>query len=362
AQAEFIQAGAELIGAAAPDADGEIISMAWEALRALGVRQPTVTVGHVGMLWELLKPFHLSDRARYFLVRNVSRLREGAEASEEVREEAQTLGLLHPGDGGGQSGGAVVDLPDSNDQEALSLIESVLGYTVGGGEYAPETSRSAGEIVARLARKLTSADDPASVESALGLLSSLARVSGPASEALDECRAVIRAAGHDDGAVDRLAEVVEAAERQGTPAEAMIVEPALARDIAYYTGAIFDLTDNDNARSLGGGGRYDGLLQALGVDVDVPALGFSYDLDAVLAAIGRGAAGPQGRIVLVRPETTEARAAAAEVATSERSTGAVALLEMHERSWEESARYAASCGASEILSVHADGRVDREGV
>jgi histidyl-tRNA synthetase len=61
---------------------------------------------------------------------------------------------------------------------------------------------------------------------------------------------------------------------------------ALARGIAYYTGMIFELTGPrlPPGASLGGGGRYDGLVQALGGD-DLPALGFAYDMDHVRAAL-----------------------------------------------------------------------------
>ena len=36
--------------------------------------------------------------------------------------------------------------------------------------------------------------------------------------------------------------------------------PSLARGLSYYTGAIMEIAVPDLAGSLGGGGRYDGLI------------------------------------------------------------------------------------------------------
>ena len=60
----------------------------------------------------------------------------------------------------------------------------------------------------------------------------------------------------------------------------------LVRGIAYYTGVIFELNaSSTKGTSLGGGGRYDSLVKALGSDEDVPALGFAYNMDEVLGAL-----------------------------------------------------------------------------
>ena len=61
----------------------------------------------------------------------------------------------------------------------------------------------------------------------------------------------------------------------------------MARGIAYYTGMLFDIyLHDDQSETLGGGGRYDGLTRALGYDRDLPSLGFAYNLESVIAAIG----------------------------------------------------------------------------
>ena len=52
------------------------------------------------------------------------------------------------------------------------------------------------------------------------------------------------------------------------------VDLSIVRGLAYYTGIVYELFDaNRSLRAICGGGRYDGLLEALG-GVDLPATGF----------------------------------------------------------------------------------------
>jgi histidyl-tRNA synthetase len=62
------------------------------------------------------------------------------------------------------------------------------------------------------------------------------------------------------------------------------VDLTIVRGLAYYTGIVFELFDAGRSlRAICGGGRYDGLLKALG-GVDLPALGFGMG-DVVLAEL-----------------------------------------------------------------------------
>ncbi|MGE5093111.1 MAG: histidine--tRNA ligase [Bacillota bacterium] len=62
------------------------------------------------------------------------------------------------------------------------------------------------------------------------------------------------------------------------------VDLTIVRGLAYYTGTVFELFDAGRTlRAICGGGRYDGLLLALG-GVDLPALGFGMG-DVVLAEL-----------------------------------------------------------------------------
>jgi histidyl-tRNA synthetase len=60
--------------------------------------------------------------------------------------------------------------------------------------------------------------------------------------------------------------------------------PRLARGLSYYTGAIMEVAVPDLAGSLGGGGRYDGLIGMFSSE-QIPACGFSLGLERILVVM-----------------------------------------------------------------------------
>ncbi|GAB1399646.1 ATP phosphoribosyltransferase regulatory subunit [Aminivibrio sp.] len=64
----------------------------------------------------------------------------------------------------------------------------------------------------------------------------------------------------------------------------IIIDLSLARELAYYSGPIFDVYSPDSGRTLGGGGRYDRLLSSCGMEGQ--AMGFALDLEA-MASLSR---------------------------------------------------------------------------
>lgn len=64
----------------------------------------------------------------------------------------------------------------------------------------------------------------------------------------------------------------------------ILIDPSLARGLSYYTGAIMEITVPDLAGSLGGGGRYDGLIGMFGKE-QIPACGFSLGLERILVVM-----------------------------------------------------------------------------
>ncbi|MET0752328.1 MAG: histidine--tRNA ligase [Pyrinomonadaceae bacterium] len=70
-----------------------------------------------------------------------------------------------------------------------------------------------------------------------------------------------------------------------TPANAHIkIDPTLARGLSYYTGTIMEVNVPDLAGSLGGGGRYDGLIGMFGKE-EIPACGISIGLERILVVM-----------------------------------------------------------------------------
>ena len=84
-------------------------------------------------------------------------------------------------------------------------------------------------------------------------------------------------------ATRNLADILRLAE--ATPARGRVqLTPRLARGLSYYTGAIMEVTVPDLAGSLGGGGRYDGLIGMFSGE-QIPACGFSLGLERILVVM-----------------------------------------------------------------------------
>lgn len=80
-----------------------------------------------------------------------------------------------------------------------------------------------------------------------------------------------------------LAATIQALEAMGL-GEFVDLDLTIVRGLAYYTGTVFELFDAGRSlRAICGGGRYDGLLEAVG-GVDAPALGFGMG-DVVLTEL-----------------------------------------------------------------------------
>jgi histidyl-tRNA synthetase len=315
---QFTQLGAELIGPPAPSADGEVIAMAIEGLEALGLNNARVVVGHVGVVMAALTEFGISERAKLFLVTSIDDLKNGN--IDAVTEKASALGFI--------TDVVIDDAQAAADRERIaSTIEQVMSEGIGVSLGQNTGSRTPEEIVARLARKLSQADNPADFKRALDMLSKLSQVSGPAAEAAETGSKVLVDSGISADLISNLTEVLASAEMEGVDTSRVNVDFGLARGLAYYTGMLFDIyAGGTDEETLGGGGRYDGLTRALGYDRNVPALGFAYNLDAVVDALA-ATSESSDEVTLVSPSESGSVNAAIEQARKLRSSGTRAAVE-----------------------------------
>jgi len=318
---QFTQLGAELIGAPAPSADGEVIAMALEGLESLGFDNARIVIGHVGVVVAALTEFELSERAKLFLINNIAQLRDGD--LDGVTEKASTLGFI--------SDAVVDDAQAAADRERIaSTIEQVMTEGIGVTLGKSTGARSPQDIISRLSRKMSQADNPANFKNALNMLAALSKVNGPVDKAIAEGTSVLSTAGVSTELMSNLSAVLDSAELEGVSPDRISVDFGMARGIAYYTGMLFDLYADKNANeTLGGGGRYDGLTRALGYDKDVPALGFAYNLDAVVAA-SNSSADFEPETIIVSPTEEGSIGEAVQKARDLRSKGKRAAIDFQQ--------------------------------
>lgn len=286
---QFTQVGAELLGAAGPAADAEILALARACVLALGGEGFALSLGHMGCLGGLLASFGLSPRAQGFLLAGIPLLR-GEGGKERLLERAAGRDLLRPP--------GPVDAPE--------VLAGVLAEHPEEGEGPLFGGRTRGEILARLVRKARSADDPAAFRRAVAFLADLVRIQGEPGAALAEVRSLLRHWGLDPSPLRPLEALLEALEVHTSPRLPLVLDMGLVRDIAYYTGFLFEITHRPTGQGIAGGGRYDGLVGALGQGEDVPALGFALSLERLMAVSPPPAGRHVPQRMVVAPATPEA--------------------------------------------------------
>ena len=239
---QFMQCDADTVGTAAVAADAEFCLMAADCLERLGIARAdyVVKVNDRKVLDGVMDSIGLAAEAdagrRLTVLRAIDKLdRLGPEGV------AALLGAGRKDESGDFTKGA--GLGDE-------AIERVLAFTAAGAETATATLDNLRAVVGGSSRGLEGVEE------------------------LEGIAALIKAAGYDDGRVK--------------------IDPSVVRGLEYYTGPVFEaeLTfavpgeDGKPVRfgSVGGGGRYDGLVARFRGDA-VPATGFSIGVSRLQAAL-----------------------------------------------------------------------------
>jgi histidyl-tRNA synthetase len=137
---------------------------------------------------------------------------------------------------------------------------------------------------------------------------------------------------------------------------AYAVDPTLVRGLDYYTRTIFSFVcDRLGAQSeIGGGGRYDGLIEQLG-GAPTPAVGFAAGFERILLALDEEVPAP-GRDAFVAVTDPEQRQRAMAIVTQLRHAGISAELDLAGRGLKGQLKHADRIGARQVLILEADGK------
>ncbi|WAB80554.1 histidine--tRNA ligase [Microcella daejeonensis] len=101
-------------------------------------------------------------------------------------------------------------------------------------------------------------------------------------------------AGVDAAAVADLAAIAAAV----GPRARLVFDPFLVRGMGYYTGPIFEVAHPELGYSLGGGGRYDGMIGRF-LGAEVPATGFSLGFERLIDLVPPAVAQGEGDAALL---------------------------------------------------------------
>jgi histidyl-tRNA synthetase len=202
---EFWQANFELMGSKKPEADTEILLLANNLLKNMGLSEYELKLGHVGVVRGLLSQEGVDDKTQNAILQKMDK--KEYDAAFELITSEKCCSLL----------AGLVELKGETPFETIQKIRQYMkGY-----------------------------------EKALS-------------------------------AVENLAAILKLATDSGC--EIQTVEPAFARGLEYYTGMIFELYVPQLDIALGGGGRYDRLIEAFGGE-PTPAVGMAAGLDRIVLAM-----------------------------------------------------------------------------
>jgi ATP phosphoribosyltransferase regulatory subunit len=273
---EFAQAGLESFGRTdSTAADAEIMALTLEAVSAQGFSEPVIRMGDGALLTGFLDALSVPPAGRRRLLRAVA---QGA---------ADPLAHLdaHSAPAAESHAGLIAALQGQDRNAARAFVEDVLSIagisSVGG--------RSAGDIAERFLAKAAEKDQVMG-DQARRVLARIFAVTGDPDEALAGLRGLAAAADLDvEAALDRFDERIGFLAARGVDVARITFSARFARNLDYYTGFVFELTDPARAdgKPVAGGGRYDGLMQRLGAARPVPAVGASIWLDRLADAVGR---------------------------------------------------------------------------
>jgi len=249
---EFTQIGLEILNGQDRKADEQnILISLFDVLSELGVDRFTVTVNDLDLFSAILWDLELSPRQHKRLMR----------------------GYAH-GSAFDTALDAVVSPPARPTRDfTLSDDDMIAG-------------RTAAEIKARYDAKLTAAEQAPLAPARADQLRAFAQLACP----VDHLQQAIVDLGLPCGASTQAAlEAIDqraAFLRERLASEDLVFAAGRGRKLAYYTGFMFEI----NVAALGprqviaSGGRYDGLLRALGAPGDLPAVGAALALERVREA------------------------------------------------------------------------------
>ena len=276
---EFVQAGVESLGRAdAAAADAEILSLAIESARTLGLGAPVIRMGDAGLVNGLLEALGVGAG---FARRLKRRLAAG-------RSPAEALGQANGGSGLDRYAGVMAALAGRESEAAQAFVGDMLsisGVRAAGG-------RSAEEIAERFLRKAREGGS-AIDERRARVLEQFLSIAGHPDQVTAEIRRFARQQGLDlAAALERYESRIGFMAAGGIDLDSVTASAGFVRNLDYYTGMVFEIVPETPAspRPLVGGGRYDTLLRRLGAAEDVPAVGFSVWVERFAAPLAGAAA------------------------------------------------------------------------
>lgn len=273
---EFLQAGVESLGREdRAAADAEVFALTLEAAALLGLPDPILRCGDMGLTVAILAALGVSpgEQRRFLRAlvggRGVDYLARAADSDAEAGTDAADR----------ERAALLARVAEAAPEAARALVLEALAIA-GAGQAG---GRTPAEIAARFLAKAAGGGNGMDAR-ARAVLASYLNIAGDLDEAAVAVRLLAQSHGLAlDEALDRFEERNGFIALRGVDMRRIAFVGGFARNLDYYTGFVFELRDprRGDDKPVGGGGRYDALLGRLGAPRPLPAVGASLWLDRV---------------------------------------------------------------------------------
>lgn len=97
----------------------------------------------------------------------------------------------------------------------------------------------------------------------------------------NECFEVLTQIGIDESVISSIKNIIDTIQKYVSENYKIVYDASIIRGQGYYTGTVFEVYDDDFGRAIGGGGRYDKMVEKF-LNVPTPAVGFSIGFYSVV--------------------------------------------------------------------------------
>ena len=278
---EFRQAGIEAFGDKdAGEADARTLVLVLRALQQAGLPGWNLRIGDVALFDALLTAADMPERWR-------RRLRHQFWRPDAFRAELKRLST-QPARSAAAFPRALIEALDPEDEAGA---ERLVAEHLEKGSIGLVGVRTAAEIAEGLLGIAADAKAPPLKPDTAVLIDAYVRTKLGAPQATAALRKLVGKSNAE------FSEALDTYERRcmllgesGIDMSAVEFSAEFGRNVGYYTGFVFEVTVDalGPASPVGGGGRYDGLLKAVGAPRNVPAVGGAVHTERLLAVVRGG--------------------------------------------------------------------------
>lgn len=269
------QIGAELIGNNDIEADLEILSVARLALKSIGIKQYKLRLGHLGLFTDVMEKYNVSNTLKLLILNNIGMLKHSKSGVLDLINQAQEIGIAGLNNTSNVENPILTESSNSNQQTSRKELADKIT--------SPYGKRSVNDVIDRLIRENTKLEDPLKMAEVVETVSELSKVEGDIETSIKLLEQIFVTRNIRSKVLEELPKTINRINNCGDSKATVMFDCGLVRDVHYYTGMVFEIScpTSDKEISLGGGGRYDDLVNTLGGN-NIPALGFAFELEKLL--------------------------------------------------------------------------------